>query len=66
MKIKVLRNVGRKDMLPRNSEGASGLELPAKKDGTAYVEGEVADFSNEDGEKFIKSGVGEQVTEPKK
>jgi len=64
MKIKILRNIGKKDTLGRTSDNPTSLELPAKPDGTLYLEGEVAEFSKEDAEKFIKSGMGEETNEP--
>jgi hypothetical protein len=64
MRIKILRNVGRKDTMPRNSDHPTSLELPAKKDGTMYQEGEVADLKDDDAEKFIRAGMGEPTDDP--
>ncbi len=64
MKLKLLRNIGKKDTLPRNSDNPNSLELPCKPDGSLYQEGEVAEFSKEDGEKLVKHGLGEETTDP--
>lgn len=64
MRLKILRTVGKKDTLGKTSDNPNSLELPAKEDGSMYQEGEVADFSKEDAEKFIKSGMGEETGEP--
>ena len=64
MRLRILRNVGKKDTMGKSSDNPNSLELPAKPDGTMYAEGEVAEFNKEDGEKFIKCGMGEQTTDP--
>lgn len=64
MKVKILRTVGRKDTLPKDSDNPGSLELPAKPDGSMYQEGEVAELKKDDAEKFIACGMGEQTDEP--
>ena len=59
MRIKILRTIGKKDTLPRGPDNSTSLELPAKPNGTMYQEGESDDFSEDDAEKFIRSGCGE-------
>lgn len=61
MRIKILRTVGKKDTLPKSNDNPNSLELPAKPDGGMFQEGEVADLNEEDAQKFLACGVGEQA-----
>jgi hypothetical protein len=64
MRLKLLRSIGKKDTLPRSSDNPASLELPFKKDGTMYVEGEVADFNKSDAEKLIKANLAVETSDP--
>jgi hypothetical protein len=68
MRLKILRNIGKKDTLPRTSDNPASPELPFKDDGhgnaVMYVEGEVADFNEKDSEKLIKTGLGVETDDP--
>lgn len=66
MRIKVLRNVGKKDTQPKSSDYPGSLELPVKSDGKPYKEGEVIDVDDDDAEKFIRCGVGEPLESQRK
>lgn len=63
-RIKILRNVGRKDTLPKSNENPNSLELPAKPDGSMYLEGEVAQMSQQDADKFVASKMGAVTDQP--
>lgn len=64
MRVKILRSIGKKDTQPRTSDNPS-LELPTKPDGSLYMEGEEADLSAKDAEKFIEAGLAEALDEAK-
>lgn len=65
MRVKILRSVGRKDTLPRNSDNPDSLELPSKPDGSLYQEGEEADLKEADAQKFLECGMAEPVEKAK-
>jgi hypothetical protein len=61
MRLKILRTVGKKDTVAKNSDNPNSLELPCKPNGSMYQEGEIVDLDEEDAQKFIACGVGEAV-----
>lgn len=65
MRVKIMRTVGKKDTLPKNSDNPNSLELPTKKDGTLYQEGEEVDLSEADAQKFLEVGMAEPVEKAK-
>jgi hypothetical protein len=64
MRLKMLRTIGKKDTLPKTSDNPASPELPFKKDGSMYVEGEVADFGKDDAEKLIKANLAVETDDP--